>query len=124
MVVQVASYKRASGLGGGGVIQHILHSPRYVRVSLDPPRRSIFLKSNQARGTWVAQSVERPTSTQLMISRSVGSSPAPGSVLTARSPEPGRVMGIEEGTCWDEHWVLCGNDESRNSPETNYRTAC
>ena len=18
-------------------------------------------------------------------------------------------MGIEEGTCWDEHWVLCGN---------------
>ena len=21
----------------------------------------------------------------------------------------GRVMGIEEGTCWDEHWVLYGN---------------
>ena len=20
-----------------------------------------------------------------------------------------RVMGIEEGTCWDEHWVLYGN---------------
>ena len=19
------------------------------------------------------------------------------------------VMGTEEGTCWDEHWVLCGN---------------
>ena len=19
------------------------------------------------------------------------------------------VMGIEEGTCWDEHWVLYGN---------------
>ena len=18
-------------------------------------------------------------------------------------------MGMEEGTCWDEHWVLCGN---------------
>ena len=21
----------------------------------------------------------------------------------------GWVMGIEEGTCWDEHWVLYGN---------------
>ena len=20
------------------------------------------------------------------------------------------VMGMEEGTCWDEHWVLCGNE--------------
>ena len=20
------------------------------------------------------------------------------------------VMGIEEGTCWDEHWVLYGNE--------------
>ena len=19
------------------------------------------------------------------------------------------VMGSEDGTCWDEHWVLCGN---------------
>ena len=26
------------------------------------------------------------------------------------------VMGIEEGTCWDEHWVLYVNDESRNVP--------
>ena len=39
-------------------------------------------------GAWVAQSVERPTSAQVMISRSVGSSTASGSVLTARSPEP------------------------------------
>ena len=22
------------------------------------------------------------------------------------------VMGIEEGTCWDEHWVLDVSDES------------
>ena len=21
----------------------------------------------------------------------------------------GKVMAIEEGTCWDEHWVLYGN---------------
>ena len=36
----------------------------------------------------MAQSVERPTSAQVTISRSVGSSPASGSVLTARSLEP------------------------------------
>ena len=36
----------------------------------------------------MAQSVERPTSAQVMISLFVGSSPVSGSVLTARSPEP------------------------------------
>ena len=25
------------------------------------------------------------------------------------------VMGIEEGTCWDEHWVMYGSDESQDS---------
>ena len=40
------------------------------------------------RGAWVAQSVERPTAAQVTISRFVGSSPASGSVLTARSLEP------------------------------------
>ena len=39
-------------------------------------------------GSWVAQSVKRPTSAQVMISQFVGSSPASGSVLTARSLEP------------------------------------
>ena len=39
-------------------------------------------------GAWVAQSVERLTSAQVMISRSVGSSPASGSVLIAQSLEP------------------------------------
>ena len=39
-------------------------------------------------GAWVAQSVKRPTSAQVMICRSVGSSPASGSVLTARNLEP------------------------------------
>ena len=30
------------------------------------------------------------------------------------------VMGLKEGTCWDEHWVLYVSDESLNStPETN-----
>ena len=36
----------------------------------------------------MAQLVKRPTSAQVMISRSVGSSPVSGSVLTARSLEP------------------------------------
>ena len=40
------------------------------------------------RGAWVAQSVERPTSAQVMISQSVSSSPTSGFVLTAQSLEP------------------------------------
>ena len=36
----------------------------------------------------MAQSLERPTSAQVMISRFVGSSPASDSVLTAQSLEP------------------------------------
>ena len=40
------------------------------------------------RGAWVAQSVKRLTSAQVMISWSVSLSPASGSVLTAQSLEP------------------------------------
>ena len=36
----------------------------------------------------MAQSVERPTSAQVVISKLVSSSPTSGSVLTARSLEP------------------------------------
>ena len=39
-------------------------------------------------GAWVAQSVGPPTSAQVMISRSVSSSPASGSGLMAPSLEP------------------------------------
>ena len=49
--------------------------------------KNISLKTS-SWGAWVAQSVERPTSAQVMISHSVGSSPALGSVLTAPSLEP------------------------------------
>ena len=38
-----------------------------------------------ARGAWVAQPVERPTSAQVVISQLVSSSPASSSVLTVRS---------------------------------------
>ena len=40
------------------------------------------------RGVWVAQWVEHPTSAQVTISPFVSSSPASGSVLTTRSPDP------------------------------------
>ena len=50
---------------------------------------SIFIiKLNVAKGAWVAQSIKRPTSAQVMTSRSVSSSPESGSVLTAQSLEP------------------------------------
>ena len=39
-------------------------------------------------GAWVAQSVKHLTLAQVMISQFMGSSPASGSVLTARSVEP------------------------------------
>ena len=39
-------------------------------------------------GAWVALSVERLTSAQVMISQSMSSSPTSGSVLTAQSLEP------------------------------------
>ena len=40
-----------------------------------------------SRGTWVVQSVKRPTSAQVKISQFVSLSPALGSVLTAQSLE-------------------------------------
>ena len=43
---------------------------------------------NEHRGAWVAQSVKWPTLAQVMISWSVSSSPASGSVLTAQSLGP------------------------------------
>ena len=39
-------------------------------------------------GAWVARSVKRPTSAQVMISQLGSSSPVSGSVLTAQSLEP------------------------------------
>ena len=43
---------------------------------------------NRLKGAWVAQSVKRPTSAQVMTYWSVGSSPTWGSVLTAQRPGP------------------------------------
>ena len=41
--------------------------------------------------------------------------------VNGRMGERGKwMMGVEEGTCWNEHWVFYVSDESLNStPETN-----
>ena len=61
-----------------------------VSPSLSALPRSCFLSLSKIniRGAWVAQSVKRPTSAQVMISPSVSWSPMSGSVLTAQSLEP------------------------------------
>ena len=58
------------------------------------------------RGAWVAQSVKHPTSAQVMISRSVGSSPALGSVLTAQSLEP-VSDSVSPSLCDPPPFMLC-----------------
>ena len=64
-----------------------------ARPSAPTPLSSLFLcptggAAHKNRDTWVAQSVEHPTSAQVVISRFVGSSTASGSVLIAQSLEP------------------------------------
>ena len=46
------------------------------------------VKNHTVGSAWVAQLIEQPNSAQIMISWSVSSSPALGSVLTAQSLEP------------------------------------
>ena len=48
----------------------------------------LVLRKSLFWGAWVTQSVKRPASAQVMISRFVGSSPASGSVWTAQNLEP------------------------------------
>ena len=63
-------------------------------MGLDIPQSRTGLGSLKAvlespsRGAWVAQSIKCPTSAQVTISWSVGSSPASGSGLMAQSLEP------------------------------------
>ena len=53
-----------------------------------PKNINSFSTKSRRRGAWVAQSVKRPTSAQVTISRSVSSSPVSGSGLMAQSLEP------------------------------------
>ena len=57
-------------------------------VSLSPTLGEEITQESKIWGAWVAQSVERPTLAQVMISRSVSLSPVSGSVLTAQSLDP------------------------------------
>ena len=60
-----------------------------LALSAPPPLvHALSLSKINTEGTWVAQSVGCPTLAQAMISRSVSSSPASGSGLTAQSLEP------------------------------------
>ena len=61
-----------------------------LKVRLSQKVSSQLLQSvkRMVRGAWVAQSVKRPTSAQVVISQLMGSSPESRSGLTARSLEP------------------------------------
>ena len=59
----------------------------------------IIIKEKRMRGAWVAQSVKRLTSAQVIISRFVGSSPASGSVLTSQSLELLRILCLALSLC-------------------------
>ena len=64
------------------------------------------IKLTGFRGAWVAQSVKRLTSAQVMISQSASSSPVSGSVLTAQSLEP--VSGsVSPSLCAPPPLMLC-----------------
>ena len=62
------------------ILVQVLHSS--IALWAMPIENKLF------RGAWVAQSVKHPTSAQVMIPQFVGSSPAPGSVLTAQNLKP------------------------------------
>ena len=47
--------------------------------------QALSLKEQLGRGAWVAQSVKRPTSAQVMVSWFVSSNPMLGSMLSAQS---------------------------------------
>ena len=71
-----------------GLNRLMISSPRLEKQRLRAGSVDWKQDSPSWRGTWVTQSVNRPTSARVMISRFVGSSPASGSVLTAWSLEP------------------------------------
>ena len=58
------------------------------------------------RGAWVAQSVKRPTSAQVIISQFMGLSLTSGSVLTAYSLEP-TLDSVSFSLCLYPLLILC-----------------
>ena len=83
-----ARRKFRTGPGEGGVSYNCRNQGMPRRDQPGLRHRQSSLSRNPSRGAWGAQWLQRPTSAQVMISRFVSSSPASGSVLTARSLEP------------------------------------
>ena len=81
------------------ICTHFRGGKREASVGEKGPGKQPLCKNTSRRGAWVAQSVERLTSAQVMISRSVGSSPASGSVLTAQSLEPAFGFCVSLSLC-------------------------
>ena len=73
-----------SEMGG----QKVLHMLSFISDNEARGGAKSLILESFFRGTWGAPSVGRPTSAQVTISPSVGSNPASGSVLSARSLEP------------------------------------
>ena len=69
-------------------------NPETVFITLRVVLTFFLFKSVFLGGTWVAQSVGRPTRAQVRTSQFVGSSPASGSVLTARSLELLQILRL------------------------------
>ena len=71
-----------------------LVAPTQGQAAWNPTEAGGQIQTNAASGgAWGAPSVQGLTSAQVMISRFMGSSPASGSVLTARSLEPASDSG-------------------------------
>ena len=83
MVVNFVQQDSGIGSEGGGRRCQMI-----TRIYVNYSSIMLFQKLNLFWGPWVAQSVKRPASAQVMISRLVGSSPASGSVLAGWSLEP------------------------------------
>ena len=60
----------------------------YPGMALKTSSQNVIFKQHYPEGAWVAQSVGHLTLAQVLISWSVGSSPALGSLPTAQSLEP------------------------------------
>ena len=84
---------RVGGVGYDRTMDHKVNLKqtqvcRENKVASSGDRRSYVTRGQAHRDSRGAQSVERLTSAQVMISWFMGSSPASGSALTARSLEP------------------------------------
>ena len=67
----------------------------------------LYVKNVWARGVRVAQSVERPTSAQVVITRSASSSPGTGSVLLTSQSLKHASGSVSPSLCAPPPLMLC-----------------